>query len=246
MTTAEDQPPEAISFEAPGLSPFSRAVLALLLLINLCLFAYLALRTPEQPQAPRRSLPSQEPLVAVSELSADERDALATRAAGSPERPPLAPGGLQTDQQVCRAWGPFPNDEQLAAVAGLVGPVASRQQTFQGTLEAPPDYLVYLETDNNLDNARRLLQELESQSVEAYVISGGEFLNAVSAGVFSNRSRAEALQERLETMGYKSRLAPLPRTESVRYLAAMVPIEFAVPGQTPSPCQEIASVRDFL
>ncbi len=246
MTTAEDKLPEPITFEAPGLSPFSRMVLGLLLLANVALLLYLLMRDPAPEAAPRTTAEPQNPLVALGDLSSEERDELRRRAAKAANRPPLAPGVDPSEQLVCRVWGPFPNEMQLSAVEAVVAPAAGRLQTFEGALEAPPDYLVYLETDSNLDNARRLLQELESQEVEAYVIAGGEYLNAVSAGVFSNQSRAAGLMERLESMGYAPKLAPLPRAESVRYLAAMVPLTFEVPGQTPSPCAEIASVRDFL
>ncbi|MEM8769666.1 MAG: hypothetical protein AAGE43_19705, partial [Pseudomonadota bacterium] len=172
MTTAEHKSPQRITFEAPGLSPFSRIALGLLLLANVVLLGYVLLRDPPPVAMSKSTAAMAEPLVALGDLSPEERDQLRLRPERDNARPPLAPGGIAQEQLVCRVWGPFANDTQLSAVEAVVMPAAEKLETYEGALEAPPDYLVYLETDSNLDNARRLLQELESQSVEAYVIAG--------------------------------------------------------------------------
>ena len=110
-------------------------------------------------------------------------------------------------------------------------------------LESDPDYLVYIDTDQNIDNARRLLKELESQSVDAYMISGGELINSVSVGVFSRESRAQAHQSTLKEMGYLPRIEPLERGQTVFHLYARVPQGFETAGHPSADCAAIASLR---
>ena len=177
-----------------------------------------------------------------------------TPSRGTPaESAPVDPGldasssgdqkSAQPQALACRVWGPIGAQEVLDELRSLIGAAGDVIDVQASEIASDPDYLVYIETDQNIDNARRLLKELESQSVDAYVISGGELINSVSVGVFSRQSRAEAHQQRLKDMGYQSLIEPLERGQTVYHLYARVPQGFETVGHASADCATIASLR---
>jgi len=233
-----------VNFSPSQLSPASRILLVALLALNVLILVFvLTGGDTTAPVAERKLPPKTDPLKLLGELSESDRQALAPPAdrpvprATFPEEPPAL---------ICRAWGPFTSDETLEPARIAVAAVTDRLEVLNSEVAAPPDYLVYLDADNNLDNARRLQKELEGQDIDAYVIAGGSFLNSVSAGVFSQRQGAQRLVKRLEDLGYKPRLETLERAQAVRHLIARVPEGFQLEGMTAAPCPEIASQEDFL
>lgn len=234
-----------MTLEPNRLSMASRILLGGLLLINLAVLLYLLSADPAIEPGNRQAtvFGADQKLVLISELDDDARAAMIR--SGDEETRTLT--GLALDVPaavvVCRAWGPFPNAETLMAAKERVEKVDPGVEVRAAEIEAAPDYLVYLESDNNLDNARRLLQELESQDIEAYVIAGGEYVNSVSAGVFSNRAGAEEVQARLTDLGFSPRLQALERVQQVNYLLGQVPREFEVADAVSRSCEEIASLQ---
>lgn len=231
-----------VTLEPNRLSMASRILLGGLLLINLILLIYLLSAEPAVEAGNRKVAVygSDQKLVLISELSDEDRaDMIRSH---DEEARTLTGLALEVPESavVCRAWGPFPNMETLAAVRALVEEVDPGVEIRAAEIEAAPDYLVYLESDDNLDNARRLLQELESQNIEAYVIAGGEYVNSVSAGVFSNRAGAEEVRARLADLGFAPRLQALERVQQVNYLLGQVPTEFEVADAVARSCEEIA------
>jgi len=231
-------------FSPSRLSPASLILLGSLLALNLVVLVLALTADEAPPPVAERKLPAQvDPVKLLGELSESDRRSLVSAGnrpaprATFPEEPPAL---------VCRAWGPFTSDETLEPARIAVAAVTDQLEVLESRVAAPPDYLVYLDTDNNIDNARRLQKELESQNIDAYVIAGGPFLNAVSAGVFSRRPSAEGLMQRLKNLGFSPRLESLEREQEVRHLVARVPAAFQLDGMTAQPCPEIASKNDFL
>lgn len=231
-------------FSLRRLSPASWIMLALLLVLNLVVF-FLALTAEEpQPAMSERRLPAPtDPVKLLGELSDADRQRLdvpsdrsESGSAQLGDRPVLA----------CRAWGPFAGDDALEPARNQVAAVSDRLQVVSAQVSAPPDFLVYLDTDNNLDNARRLQQELEGQGIDAYVLAGGEFVNSVSAGVFSQDDSAQGLVARLQDLGYSPHVETLERFQEVKYLVARVPDDFSVDDLSALPCADIASPDEFL
>lgn len=221
----------------------SRILLGSLLLINLIVLLYLMFAEPSSVRQAQRSpeYPDEQSLTLIRELDPSERlprEVARERA--------FAPQSEGAEPYTCQAWGPFANAEVLEPVRSAVTRTDPAARVVSFEVEAPPDFLVYLDSDNNLDNARRILQELESQGIEAYVIAGGEYVNSVSAGVFSNRQGAEGLVSDLEDMGYTPALQALERTQQVTYLLARVPAGFELPDTKASPCEAIAQLEEFL
>jgi cell division septation protein DedD len=232
-----------LTVEPSRLSMTSKVVLGVLLLVNFTVALYLLFAEPSSVRdgVPRSSFPANQTLTLISELDPSEKVPLVE--AG--ERP-FTPSTEGAAPLTCQAWGPFANAEVLAPVQALVleADPAARVVSFE--IEAAPDFLVYLDSDNNLDNARRILQELESQGIEAYVIAGGEYINSVSAGVFSNQQGANGLVERLRDLGYAPELQALERAQQVTYLLGRVPDGFRAGDAESVACGTIAQLQEFL
>ncbi len=236
-------------FQPSRVSGAGKALLLVLLVANLAaLYALLAGRPPviTAGQAVSAGADPGRGLVLIRELDETERARRREPVAGAPRPPPRETAEEPGAALVCRAWGPFTGNGALEAAREALLGVADEVEVVLRQVEAAPDYLVYLETDDNPDNARRLMKELESQRIDAYVIAGGPFLNAVSAGVFSNRERAENLVSKLDELGYRPRLEALPRAQDVRHLVARVPEDFRLDGAPWTSCREIASSEEFL
>jgi hypothetical protein len=230
-----------LSIDPSRLSTTSKTVLGVLLLVNFTVALYLIFAEPSSVRegGQQTAAPTKQPLKLIDELDPSERvpRVVEEERAFSPQ---------VVEALACRAWGPFANTEVLAPVQALVleADPAARLVSFE--IEAAPDFLVYLNSDNNLDNARRILQELESQGIEAYVIAGGEYVNSVSAGVFSNQESATGLVERLRDLGYSPELQALERAQQVTYLMGRVPAGFRAGNAESVACDTIAQLQEFL
>ena len=235
-------------FERSRLSRTSQLSLAVLLIANLLLIGYFLSSSPES-ELPADQPPAAAPgLRLLTELSDNELAQLTDQPETLPEPVPevpetRAPAGSGDEQMVCRVWGPITDTEVLAGLRVQLDEVGELLEVRVQEVAAAPDYLVYLKSGNNLDNARRIKQELDSQSIDAYVIAGGEYISSVSAGVFSSEQRARRQMATLADLGYAPELAALHRSQSVYQLMARVPGEFEVSGVQSVDCSEIASAR---
>jgi hypothetical protein len=144
---------------------------------------------------------------------------------------------------VCRVWGPFGDRAQLEPLQRQLGELGGAIEVRQSEVQGEPDFLVFIDTGNNLDTARRTLQELETQSVDAYIIAGGPYVNSVSVGVFSRENRANAQKQRVESLGYKSAVQVLSRSQTVYHLIARIPERLDQLENAGADCQTIASIQ---
>ena len=58
---------------------------------------------------------------------------------------------------------------------------------------------------------RRRLAELQRQGVDSYAIPDGDLANGISLGMFSEQQRAESLQKSISQLGYRPKIAEVPR-----------------------------------
>jgi hypothetical protein len=234
-------------YERYRLSKTSIAWLGALVAVNLLVVVYFQVRDePEESIAAVEvaMVPGSE-LRLLNELSENERAAL-VRKAPDPAPRDLPRQLIEEPAKVCRSWGPFADAATLDAVLDQVAESGEVLEVRSQEIQSTPDYLVRLDSDNNLDNTRRLLKELESQSIDAYVIAGGEFINSVSTGVFSSEVRANRQMRRLIDLGYAPRLEALERVQTVHHLIALVPEPFEVAAHESADCPVIAQAQQFL
>jgi len=196
--------------------------------------------------APAKSLntPSAEvepTLRLLKELSTTERDAMV-----GPEGELIArvnPQRLEPAPLDCRIWGPFSDTQSLEPLRVAISEVGEVIEVRESQIQDDPDFLVNLQTDNNVDKARRILKELQSQSIEAYILAGGPYANSVSVGVFSEENRARRHMNRVSELGFDVEIQPLLRNQTVFFLVGSVPEEFRMEPHQYTPCTTIASTQ---
>jgi hypothetical protein len=236
---------EPLRVDESRISRSSLFWLVLLLVANLtAIYSFWPSSTPELLKV-QSDAESAEPLILIDELDETERmQLIRENRSESPE-----PDSELTPRNalVCRAWGPFSDLADVEALQARIADVGSAIEVRTSEIDGDPDYLVYIDTGNNLDTARRTRIELESQSVESYIIAGGPYLNSVSVGVFSRPDRAQSQRERVSALGYDSRVQELVRSQTVYHLIARVPentVESQMKGiDRGAECGTIASVQ---
>ena len=88
-----------------------------------------------------------------------------------------------------------------------------------------------------------MLRELQSQGVESHLILRGRNQNALSVGVFSQRRRAEAQQQRVAKLGYEVLLQTLARYRTEHYAVTRIEEHAQVDGVPLRACADIASMQ---
>jgi hypothetical protein len=232
--------------EEPRITRTNILWLVFLVVSNIAAYLFWADTGADPEQAPRVTAQLEPSLRLLSELSEAERNALtadaAPRQALSEQSVDSGPA-VKVDPMVCRVWGPFDDRTQLESLQNQLADLGGAIEIRESEIQGDPDYLVYIDTGNNLDTARRTLQELETQSVDAYIIAGGPYINSVSVGVFSREPRAEAQKQRVSALGYKSAIAVLGRSQTVFHLIARVPVSPEALEDPGADCQTIASIQ---
>ena len=190
---------------------------------------------------------SQPSIRLLSELTTTQRELLnanseTASAAAPPEVVPSADPAFATQALVCRTWGPFSNRAALAPFEEAATANGSAIQVHESQSAGKPKYLVYIETGNSFDRARRTRKELAARSIDAFVMVEGDFRpNAVSVGIFGRKSGANRQKLRIESLGYDTRVQTLDRSQTVFHLVAWVPRNIVL-DDTATACATIASV----
>ncbi len=143
----------------------------------------------------------------------------------------------------CRIWGPFNDPEALLEIQGLIEKAGGATQVHQTPVFNEPDYLVYVGQRGKAENARRVLEELKSQSIESALITRGPYNNTLSVGVFSRPARAEVQRQRVATLGYEVGIEEIDRSYQTYQLEARVPAGFEIPYGPGEACAEIAQAH---
>ena len=213
---------ESAEVHQPPLEPQLR------LLVELSDAERLELAQRHQAAIARQQAAAQQALPAPIQAQAASIPAAALPAASIPAAALPAPAVLAIEAQppVCRMWGPYNDEMALSEVRQQIADVAENLEVRASQIQGSPDYLVYVDTQANIDTARRMQRELDSQNFEAYLMSGGAFANALSVGVFSQRARAENQREAVAGLGYEVAIEALPRSQEVYHLLAQVPADY--------------------
>ena len=127
-----------------------------------------------------------------------------------------APGG----GDACGASRPFANLRDALSHATRLDGDGGRAEVREVVARGRPDHVVYIEPAASRDAARRVLRELEGQSIAGQVVDDGPLAHAVTLGVFAEREAAEALVERVAAFGYPARRMALERANTVYVVLA--------------------------
>ena len=143
----------------------------------------------------------------------------------------------------CLSYGPFNDAEALVALQTRVEESGGTSEVHQSQIFEDPDYLVYVGQRGKADNARRVLQELKSQSIDSALIVRGPYNNTLSVGVFSRPERAERQRAMVAKLGYEVGVETIDRSYDVYHLEARIPADFLVLDGNGKPCAAIAQAH---
>ncbi len=147
---------------------------------------------------------------------------------------------------ICAAWGPFAEagatDELIARIEAMGG----ETELIAGRLRARPDYLLLVGPQGSFEAARRVREELGSQSIDSHIVPRGPFARALEVGVFADPMQAMARQARVEELGYMVDLKKLQRAAAAFHLVARLE-RISAPELPPAAdCGVIAPGHRFL
>jgi len=168
------------------------------------------------------------PLQLASELSPAELKALGTQApapaptTGAPVVAAAAgTGAAPVSALACASYGPFPSDDALQQAIGRLKPLGIQATSHLVAGKAKLGYWVYLPpfaSKREADGAVALLKKRGVKDI--YVVTDEANRNAISLGVFSQRSYAADRQKQLRKMGYHALQAERFRDEPHYWLDA--------------------------
>lgn len=185
-----------------------RALVLLLLAMNVGVAAWWALRPP--PQAPTllpASEPDVPPLVLLSEI--DQAAApLVAEQADPPE--PIGDG----EQRECLEIGPFLTQADLRRAVGALTAGARRIQFRETTAVVQRGYRVFLPAPPTREAALATARGLFGRGIrDYYVVTAGEDENTISFGLYRSEQNALRRQEQVRGFGVEARLEP--RSENI-------------------------------
>lgn len=79
-------------------------------------------------------------------------------------------------------------------------------------------YWVYIPPATNRDESRSTLRNLQVMGVDSFIVSRGEYVNAVSLGTFQKKDSAETLKEQVAAMGFEVSIQEQARSKSSAWL----------------------------
>ncbi|MDE0349012.1 MAG: SPOR domain-containing protein [Gammaproteobacteria bacterium] len=139
----------------------------------------------------------------------------------------------------CRASRSFGNLREALSHAARLEAAGGHAQVREAVARGRPDHVVYIEPAASRDAARRVLRELEGQSIAGQVVAAGALENAVTLGVFAERESAEALAARVAAIGYPVRQMALERAHT-----AYVVLSGTGSPAGPAPCDVRRGMAD--
>ena len=140
-----------------------------------------------------------------------------------------APGGPGD----CSASRPFASLREAMSHATRLDADGGRAEVREVVARGRPDHVVYIEPAASRDAARRVLRELEGQSITGQVVDAGPLENAVTLGVFAERESADVLAARVAAFGYAVRHMALERKHTAYVVLSRTGSAGAPPRQPP-------------
>lgn len=176
-----------------------RPLLLLLVLANLAFFAWTRWLAPVDPAA----IPSR-PLTAPRVMLVGER-------AGGAQANVAAARGAAARR--CVSVGPFPGAEEAAQTAGRLGPSVLEARTREESTSVSEGYWVYVGGFESAAAVMAALRRMRRDGLtEVAAMPPSSEGRQISAGIFSERERAEQVAARVRALGLEPAVAERTRT----------------------------------
>lgn len=187
------------------MSLFQRALLLLLVCMNLGVAAWWAShRDPAPPSPP--ALDAHVPRLKL--LSEVERRPIVAAAELTEAPTPLDPNA------VCLSLGPFTTPSALRQAMDALLPKVERIQFREVPAVALRGYRVFLPPSASRADALAVARALSGRGVsDYYIVSAGEQKNTISLGMFRDLENATQRRDAVAALGYSPMIEP--RTESI-------------------------------
>lgn len=121
--------------------------------------------------------------------------------------------------QRCWLAGPVVGERLAVELAASFDAEGVTMDLVLETVEAEPEYWVYLPTSGVRADMRRLSRELREAGVDSFSINEGTLAGSLSLGLFRSSKRAEAMQSRLQEQGYSAEIYPRSRVRDEAWIA---------------------------
>ncbi|HEV2109878.1 MAG TPA: SPOR domain-containing protein [Gammaproteobacteria bacterium] len=206
-----------------------RALLLILILVNFCLLAWHRwYQLPEEAVVAPAPALSGQPLQLAAELSPEERKDLAaaqapaaTTTTAAVTAPAPGTAAQAAGAVACAAYGPFPSDDAVQQGEARLKPLGFQVSEHLVAGKAKQGYWVYLPPFGSKHEADAAAGLLKRRGVaDIYVVTDEANRNAISLGVFSQKSYAADRQRQLRKLGYRALLAERFRDEPRYWLDA--------------------------
>ena len=181
-------------------------------------------------------------VVVALTLHGGYRDRLWSMAFPEPRLAAEPPPGPWT----CVAWGPFAEAAAVDPLVARVEAMGGETELIAGRLGAGPDYLLLVGPQGSFEAARRVREELRSQSIEGHIVPRGTLARSLEVGVFADRTQALARQAQIEDLGYLVHFRELQRATPAFHLLARL-ARVSAPELPPAgDCGVVAPGHRFL
>ncbi|WP_024891581.1 SPOR domain-containing protein [Luteimonas huabeiensis] len=227
---------------------FARAVVLLLIVLNLGVGLWWALRAPPQAEPPPAQPPGVPPLLLASEVrhAASEAPraggiaaadgaaraappAIETSTPAPGEDAPAAEGALApaaaATAPVCLRIGPFADEAALARASARLQAQVERA-VAHATATAPRGWRVWLPPQPDREAAQAVVERLRAAGFDDHFILGGDEANAIALGRFGSESAARRHAAALRAAGFDARAEALGAATTAQWLDVVAAAEF--------------------
>lgn len=176
-----------------------RAIFWILLAVNVMLFALIqwgGLLAADEQMGPTQPALHEEQIRLQADLP-QSAPVVAT--------PASAPVAARPEIQACLEWGEFSGADLTKATAALA-PLQLGDKLSQRQVEHTIGYWVYIPPPADKNALNQNIAQLKARGIKEYFIvqEAGQWLNAISLGVFKTQEAAQKFRDELHSMGIRS------------------------------------------
>ncbi|WLD57799.1 SPOR domain-containing protein [Salinispirillum sp. LH 10-3-1] len=129
-------------------------------------------------------------------------------------------GGASSPEQQCAFIGRFAARQDAVGVRDRLAGLEITTTVVEAAVPDAPLWWVYIPPFSTTAEAERGLRVLAQANVESFLVSEGEFRNAISLGYFRSRDNAQGLRDRLAAEGQNAMLREIQRTTATWWIQA--------------------------
>lgn len=184
-----------------------RALIVLLVVINLGVAAWWAARAPAPP-APVTEAPAGVPRLQLLREAPPPEVRRAPASTGTAALPPVASVGTTPTQ--CFSFGPFPTPAALRRAHARVQPLALQARVREVAGGQPSGWRVFAPPLPSREDAQALAGRMTAAGIDdLLVMTDGSEANAIALGRYRNEDAARRRQAALQAAGFTAQVAPL-------------------------------------